>query len=326
MDKDVVRMARRRDYHQLVRLRAEWLDAFWHTHPAPERWCPACAGVPWIEDEPALDQYVMGKKDKWAAVSCSQGGPTGYVLCRNDESKKELVIEKQTPRIAPAAQPREVGGSLLNFVLQQGAEQGLSKVRVFYHGFPDQVDPLVDVCRRAGLKGKIRVEMVSRELHIDPGPAELEFRSAEEMGLDEFYAAEALFREKSVDDTRQDCDISRRMWCVEPSKDWLAAYDGETLVGTLRMAVTREGVGVLDDIFVGKEYRRPAFGGQAPGRLWRRFGRCMLAQGLSRLAGRTDVIWLDTDEDNTPARGLYEGAGFSIHHRHGGMSAKLTSP
>ena len=314
MDKDVARMASRRDYHQLVRLRAEWLDAFWRAHPAPERWCPACAGVPWIEDELALDQYVIGKKGKWAAVSCSQGGPTGYVLCRKDESKKELVIEGQTPRIAPAAQTKEVGGSLLNFVLQQGAEQGLSKASVFYHGFPDQIDPLVDVCRGAGLKGKIRLEMVSRELHIDPGPAQLQFRSAEEIGLDAFYAADALFREKSVEWTKESCDISRRWWYVDPSKDWLAAYDGETLVGTLRVAVTHEGVGVIDGIFVGKEYRR------------RGFGRCMLARQLSCLAGRTDVVWLDTDEDNVPALRLYEGAGFSIHHRHGGMSAKLTSP
>ena len=134
------------------------------------------------------------------------------------------------------------------------------------------------------------------------------------MGLEAFHAAEALFREKSVEWSRENCDTSRRWWCVDPSKDWLVAYEGQSQVGTLMLAVTREGVGVLDGIFVGKEYRR------------RGFGRCMLARGLSRLAESTDVVWLDTDEDNAPARGLYEGAGFSVHHRHGGMTAKLTSP
>jgi ribosomal protein S18 acetylase RimI-like enzyme len=98
---------------------------------------------------------------------------------------------------------------------------------------------------------------------------------------------------------------------VDPSTDWIAAYAGGAVVGTVRVAVTRTALGVLDNIRVAESHRR------------RGFGRCLLARGLSALAGRTDVVWTDTDDDHPGARRFYEKAGFRVRHRHGGISLEL---
>ena len=38
------RIADRRDYHGMVKVRAKWLDEYCTKHPAEERWCPSlCA-------------------------------------------------------------------------------------------------------------------------------------------------------------------------------------------------------------------------------------------------------------------------------------------
>lgn len=113
---------------------------------------------------------------------------------------------------------------------------------------------------------------------------------------------------------KKDCEFSERMWgTTDPKTDWLVAYDGEQLVGTVRVAVTREGLGVLDDIALIKEYRG------------RGFGRCLLARGLSALIGRTEIVRLDCEQDNTSAVQLYRQAGFKIHHEHGELRKELES-
>ena len=49
-----------------------------------------------------------------------------------------------------------------------------------------------------------------------------------------------------------------------------------------------------------------------------------IAGGLSRLIGKTEVVWLDVDHDNVPALRVYERAGFQVHHRSGGMVLELS--
>ena len=80
-----------------------------------------------------------------------------------------------------------------------------------------------------------------------------------------------------------------------------------------RIAVSREGVGVLDGIAV------------APERRGRGIGRALLAKGLTALAGRTDIVRLDVHHDNPAAIRLYERAGFRTHHVHGEMVRALTA-
>ena len=45
--------------------------------------------------------------------------------------------------------------------------------------------------------------------------------------------------------------------------------------------------------------------------------------GGKQARGGADVIWLDVDEDDLPARRLYESVGFSTHHCHGELRAKF---
>jgi ribosomal protein S18 acetylase RimI-like enzyme len=80
------------------------------------------------------------------------------------------------------------------------------------------------------------------------------------------------------------------------------------------MALSREGVGVVDVFGLLEEHRG------------RGLGIGLLAAGISRLAGKTNTVWLDIDEDNGPAVSTCKRAGFRIHHRHGGMTAALTAP
>jgi ribosomal protein S18 acetylase RimI-like enzyme len=168
---------------------------------------------------------------------------------------------------------------------------------------------------RAGFElgdGHYRLEMLGQDFHIDPGSAAVTCRTAAEVGLEAFYEAEArVGRWESVDQSRRDCETSRRMWCVDPQTDYLAAYDNDEVVGTARVAVTREGTGVLDALQV------------RPGRRGQGIGRVLIAAALSALENRTDVVWLDVDSDNTASRRLYESAGFRVHHEHGELSITL---
>ena len=302
------RIATRRDYHALVRLRAEWVHEFCRTHPPDRCWCPALCRIPDIEDERELLEHVRGADDRWAAVLGSSQGLAGYLLCRVDEDEKHLRIEGQTPRVLRKDQFHQVGGELVDFAVRQAVRSGLMKVKMVYHGFPQEIGLLRALYGARGFAGECLLEMLCRNLRIDPGPRALQFRSAAEIP-DAFYEAEAACGYcSSAQQAKQDCEFSVKMWGdVDPGRDWLAAYEGPDLVGTVRVAVSREGMGVLDGIAV------------APDRRGRGVGRALLTRGLAALAGRTDVVWLDVHHDNPAAIRLYERAGFRTHHLHGDM-------
>lgn len=307
-----LRMGTRRDYHAFVKVRAEWLDRFCGAHPAGERWCPANAPVPWIEDEATLFKHLPHEEgDCWAAVSASQREADAYILCQADQAKGELSIWRNNPRVSPRVEPDKVGSKLIEFAVRKAHEQGLQRVCVSFHGFPDEIDPLMALYRKHGFEGQPRLEMVSHQLLVDPGPQRLQFRSAEEARLDALYEIDAAIHSWSVEQSKKNLEISRKMWSVSDT-DWLAAYEGQNLVGTVRMAVTREGVGVVDAFGLLEAYRG------------RGLGIHLLAGGLSCLIGKTEVVWLDVDHDNIPALRVYRRAGFQVHHHHCGMALKLT--
>jgi len=228
--------------------------------------------------------------------------------------KQELDIFAHTPRVSARTELEQAGAPLIDFVLGQAEEQALKQVNVSLHGFPDEVDPLVDLYRAHGFEGEPRWEMVTYRLRIDPGAHQLQFRTAGEAGLETFSQSEVISGQSpSAEESRKECELSQRMWSsVEPHTDWLIAYEGRDVIGTVRVAVTATGVGLLDSIAVAEERRG------------RGLGRVLLARGLSALVGRTDVVWLDTDHDNVPAQRLFRWAGFQLHHRHGRLTAELS--
>ncbi len=317
-----LRMATRRDYHGCIKLRAEWLDRFCAAHPPAERWCPANCRVPNVEDEGLLRQHLhlperidlqtlAGDNDRSAVVLPGPGGIDAYLLWRVEPAERRLSIEGQTPRVSRHTQARDAADRLLAFVLRHAAKQGLTDVRMSFHGFPDEVRPLIDLYRKHGLEGDPRREMLSRQLSIDSGLGQLDFRSAEEVGLDTFHEMNAAVRRITAAASKADLAFSQKMWSVDTATDWLVAYDGQDLAGTVQVGVLREGVGVVDYIGILETYRG------------RGLGRCVLARGLSALVGRADVAFLDVDHDNVPAIRLYERAGFCVHHHHGQMTRTL---
>jgi ribosomal protein S18 acetylase RimI-like enzyme len=311
-----IRIGTRRDYHELVRLRAEWIDWFCQSHPASERWCSAMCRVPRIENEDDLLWHLIERDRRWPVICKSQGKLQGYILCRSDSDKKELLIEGQTPRVSPSlvdAVVDEVGRGLIQFVLRHGVEQKLEQVKMSFHGFSDEISLLMCLYRREGFICEPWYEMFSHKLDIEPGPQSLQFRSAGELGLDTFYESEAITGQcSSAEDSKKDCEISQKMWgSIDPNTDWLMAYDDGRLVGTVRVAVNREGIGVLDGIAIIEEYRG------------RGLGRCLLAKGLSALIGRTEIVRSDCFQDNIPAVRLYRRAGFKVHHEHGELKKEL---
>jgi len=311
-----LRIGIRRDYHELVRLRAEWIDWFCQSHPASQRWCPAACHIPRIENEGDLLWHLIGKDGRWAVIYRSQGELQGYILCRSDSDKKELLIEGQTPRVSPSLADSgvdEVGRGLIQFVLRHGVEQELEEVKMPFHGFPDEISLLMRLYRREGFACEPWYEMFSDKLDIEPGPQHLQFRSAGELGLDAFHESEAITGQcSSAEDSKKDCEMSQRMWdSIDPNTDWLMAYDDGRLVGTVRVAVTREGLGHLDGIALIEEYRG------------RGLGRCLLAKALSALIGRTEIVWLTCLQDNPPAVRLYRRAGFKVHHEYGELNKGL---
>jgi GNAT superfamily N-acetyltransferase len=303
-------MVARRDYHDLIRVRAEWLDHFCGNHPASERWCPAVCRVPNIEDEHGMFDYLRHVDGRWAAVLAGEAGLGAYILCRTDKEGGKVVIEHGSPRVSPACAYKDAAGELVQFVCGLAEEWGLQTVEVGFHGFPDEVGPLADLCLKQGFEDHSRLEMVSRQLPMSPGSPPLQFRSAADVGLETACEVEATLMDWSLEHTRGNLEFSRKMWSVDDN-DWLVAYDGESPAGTVRMALTPEGIGVLD-----------AFGLLAGSR-GRGLGIHLLAAGLSLLIGRTSAVWLDVDRHNVPALKTYEKAHFQVHHRHGGMKKQL---
>lgn len=308
-----VRMGTRRDYSKLVRVRAEWLDTFYRYHPAAERWCPSAMRVPHIEDEQTLFRYLYNAEGCLAVVESER--PYGYILCQAREDQKVLVIAGQTPCVWPGLAFEKVGRKLIEFALHQARKQGLAKISLNFHGVPDEVDPMAGLYRNHGFTGLSRFEMLSNRLHVDVGMQQLRFRSAVEIGLNAFYECNASARHLSAEASKKDCDFSlqrgQRWGSVDPSTDWIAAYDGHDPVGIVRMAVDGEGIGILDELAIIKKHRG------------RGLGICLLARGLSALEGRADIVRLDVDDDNVPALKLYARAGFNVHHHHGTLERNV---
>jgi len=317
------RIADRRDYRDLVRIRAEWLDRFVADHPAPERWSPAGARVPELEDEYLLAKHLprpdrldpdtlARQNDCWAALATKDGKALGYILWRIDLEKRGLEICTNTPRVVEGPDLAEPGSTLVDLLLHHAREQNLKQVTVRLQGFPGEVGPLVELYHDHGFAGDLRWQMVSRQFDLDPGTHRLTFRSAADIGLDAFFEAEVISGQAaSPEESKEDCEISQKMWLsVEPGTDWFVGYEAGEVVGTVRTAVTATGVGVLDAISVAAEHRG------------RGLGRELLARGVASLRGRTDVVWLDVDHDNVPALRLYEWAGFKLLQRHGTLTTE----
>ena len=73
-------------------------------------------------------------------------------------------------------------------------DRKLRRVCMSFHGLPGEVDPLIRLYQEYGFQlgeGQPRLEMVSRQLAIDPDRRRLQFRSAEEVGPDALYEMEA---------------------------------------------------------------------------------------------------------------------------------------
>lgn len=305
------RIATRLDSRALVRVREEWLDGFYGAHPARERWCPAMVPVPHVEGNRALlDLFRDGDDEQCGFVIEEQGQVMAYLLCRIDDAESQLTIQRHNPRVSPQCSTLGADIALIEAAVRYAEERGLRRVSVSFHGFPDEIEPLVGSYRGQGFRGPLRLEMLSRELHIDPGPRPLQFRSAAEIGLDAAGEVEAKMRGWTVEKVRSNYDISLRMWQLAET-DWLAAYEGGKPVGTVRTAVTHDGIGVADAFGLIEQYRG------------RGLGIHLLAGGLSCLSGKTNVVWLDVDEDNVPARRVYERACFRVHHLHGEMAKEL---
>ncbi len=315
MTEPTVRTGTLRDERDLVRIREEWIDEFVRAHPAPERWCPAGFPVPWIDAHRDLTLALAQRDGRGATVAEVDGRPVGYVLCEPGKEEGEVRIGGQTPRVRPGVEPGSVVPALLRSVIDDAAGDGAAKVTARFHGHPDAVGPMMDLFNDAGVEsddGRHRLEMVAWELHTVPGPCRMDVRTGADMDLDDFYEAEArVGRWQSAEESREDCDISRRMWCVDPDTDFLIAYEGGEPVGTARVAMTRSGTGMLDGMNVAEVHRG------------RGIGRLLLARALAALGGRTDHVWLDVDSDNVPARRLYARAGFRVIHQHGGMTAMV---
>ena len=305
----VARLASPADWGACCELREQWLVKFNQAHAPADCWCPAGVPVPRLENEQMIREHFSCEGEAWAAVLADGSEVLAYLLCRSDSGKSELKIEHHGPRVRGQANVEAAASRLFSFVMPHAAEQGLRKTSIFWHGFPDEIRPLAALYSCLGFDGKLRLEMIGRQFQLDAGAHTTTFRSAEEIGPEEFHRAEVSVGEwPSVEEAQANGEFSQRMWpAIQPAQDWFAAYEEGRLVGIVRTAVTRNGVGVLDGICLGQEYRG------------RGLGRSLLAHALRCLSGRTELVWLDVDEDNTPARRLYQWAGFRVHHVQGAM-------
>ncbi len=303
------RLATADDLDACLRVHLNWLNAFCAAHPAEEWWCPAGALVPDVDDGGRLRQYLWREGGRWAAVGTSSREIVSYVLCRVDPGRRQMMIEHQGPRAAPTA--RADLGRLVGFVVGRAKQQGLASASVSVHGPQDQIGPLVNLYRESGFEGLPRLEMLGHPGNFDTGSSTLTFRSAEDVGVEAFHEMDAMVRGCSAEESRDNLSLSFRMWTVNPRTDWQAAYERGRVVGVVELAVTREGVGVIDHIEVLEAYRG------------RGFGKQILAHAMSSFIGRTQVVWLDADQDNSPALRLYQWARFRVHHLHGGLTRQI---
>jgi len=302
-----VRPASRQDFLPLLRLREQWVERFASDHPPQERWCPATYPVWDVPDERTLLPHLAGSDGRGAAVATASGDVCALLLFWREKDNSQLAVANQNPLFLPHETSAAAGGMLVDFALAEARRQSLTSVRMGFHGFVDQIDPTRALYLARGFSGELLFEMVTASLRIDPGPTALEFRSAEAFGLEAYYQLEqACGYCRSADAARANCEFSKKMWAqADPARDWLVGCLDGRAVGIIRVAVTQQGLGVVDAIAVVPEHRG------------RKIGLAMLAHGLSVLAGRTHLAYLNVHHDNPAAIRLYQLAGFRTHHVHG---------
>lgn len=298
------RLGDRRDYHSLARLRGEWLDDYHRAKPAQVRWCPAACPIPAVETERDLFQSVAQRDGHFAALLEDTESPTAYVLCKADEQTKTLAILAQTPRVRPGRDQAEAIPPLLLFALRWAQEHALGFRPTYLHGFPEDIGFLVSSYRKMGFTGVLRYEMVRHGRTVQPAEERLAYRSAREVGEEQYFQIEADLSDRPVAEVRQDCEFSRKMWLVDPDRDWVIGYHQDQPVGIVRTALEHEGNAVVDELLVGKRHRGSGYGTD------------LLRRALGALAGLTDLWRLDVDETNAKARHLYEKVGFRVLHHH----------
>lgn len=308
-DQDI-RMGTLADRDALTALRAQWMDSHFDADCAVEPWrLKACARRD-FDTEEMLRKSLAGEDDRWAAVAGPSDTPEGYVLCLTHVASGKLYIRGHTPRVAPGLDADAVGGRLLTFAQRRDGDLGLERVEAWCHGYPDEVSALVSFYAKHGFQAGARCEMVSNQLAIDPGPAELDVRTAGEIGEQAYHECEvAIGAWPTVEESRENCDYSRRHLSMQPETDWLVGYDTGNPVAAVRVGMHKDGVGTVDDIVVAEPHRG------------RGVGQHMLSRGLAALASKTDVCRLQCDED---VAGFYERLGCVLHHRHVCMEADPT--
>lgn len=307
------RIATQEDLQGCLAVRAEWLAAFCQIVPASQRWCPAGAPVPNLEDETVVSAHLLPTAtDLWIVVWPRHGRVQGYLLCGAGPGPGRMTIISHGPRVTGEADLASAGGDLIAAALSEAASRGLARASLSLHGPSCEVAPLVDLCRRLGFtipSRELRLEMIRHRSAPLPEARPLRLCTATEVGYDAFFASDAAMRRCSLEEAQQNLELSARMWLVDPSRDWILGYDGADLIGLVETAVTKRGVGVIDHVQVKDGYH-----GQG-------YGRSLLHHALTFLSSRAEYVWLDTDRDNALATRLYEWAGFVIHHEHGSMEA-----
>jgi|GEM_PF-2260902 len=283
------------DVPSLRELLADCSEHYCAEHLPALRWCPAGMTLPHSFDHDA-SRFIIAKVEG-CIVAC--------ISVRADSNRRELRVSLPVPCNTPANEKSNILLDLFLYLIKQARAEGWEEVRAIYHDLPDVLASPFQLLEQLGWHGSHRFEMIGHSF-LEPPATDLRIASASEVGEEAFFAAEvAVEKSASIDESRTDCLISQRMWHVEPATDWLIGYTGDQPAGIVRVAVARNGVGVVDNLVI------------APIERNRGYGTVLLAHGMIALRPRTDTVWLDVDADNLPALRLYRKAGFGIHHLHG---------
>jgi len=195
--------------------------------------------------------------------------------------------------------------------LREGARRGLQQAQVNFHGPTAEIASLTTLYRSTGFTAPScdpRLEMIRHRSQSLPEYYTMELHSAADIGEAAFFAADAMIRGCSPDESRENLAMSQRMWLIDPHVDWILAFRHSEIVGLIETAVTRTGIGVIDHLEVIPSFRHQGI------------GRALLIHALAHLAARTEYTWLDVDRDNAPATRLYQQVGFMVHHEHGRLT------
>ncbi len=301
------------DLGACLEIQRTWLRGFQDRHPEEDCWCPAGLPVPWLETQEQVREHLASAGQKRALLVEKAGsGVVAYLLYRVDEGRRQVLTKGHQPMWRhgeiTAVRPAVEG------LLERAAGYSVDRVCAAIHGFAWETGMLRMAYGAMGFDGNLRYEMVSRSFDTAGGRSGARIRPAEDVDVMAFYEAEVASGHASdVGGSREDCEFSQKSWNVKPDRDWLIAYLDDRVAGTARVATTKGGIGVLDDISVNEDFRG------------RGVGRDLLSHAMQALKGRTNVVWLDVDDDNHPAIHLYRSAGFLIQHHHGILQLEIGS-